>query len=129
MKEIYYCLAEDGTKFDKRCDCIAYERRLNLEKHKDDFVFLDYRKNVIPIEQATTEEVMYIIVKNAKCAEAISDWFESDSCQDPFYGVYYEVEGTWVYGDMLNDTIGEWVKLELEIEKLQTLHKEVNRER
>ena len=129
MKEIYYCLAEDGTKFDDRWDCIAYERRLNLEKHKDEFVFLDYRKNVIPIEQATTEEVMYIIVKNAKCAEAIGEWFESDSCQSPFEGFYYEVEGTWVYGDILNEGSDEWLKLELEIEKLQTLHKEVNRER
>lgn len=129
MKEICYYVADDGKRFDDRWDCIEYERRVNLEKHKDDFVFLDYRKNVIPIEQATTEEVMYIIVKNAKCAEAIGEWFESDSCQNPFDGFYYEVEGTWVYGDILNEGSDEWLKLELEIEKLQTLYKEVNRER
>ena len=129
MKEICYYVADDGKRFDDRWECIEYERRVNLEKHKDEFVFLDYRKNVIPIEQATTEEVMYIIVKNAKCAEAIGEWFESDSCLSPFEGFYYEVEGTWVYGDILNEGSDEWLKLELEIEKLQTLHKEVNRER
>lgn len=129
MKEICYYVADDGKRFNNRWECIEYERRVNLEKHKDDFVFLDYRKNVIPIEQATTEEVMYIIVKNAKCAEAIGEWFESDSCQNPFDGFYCEVEGTWVYGDVLNEGSDEWLKLELEIEKLQTLHKEVNRER
>lgn len=129
MKEIYYCLAEDGTKFDDRWDCIAYERRLKLEKHKDDFVFLDYRKEIIPVEKATTEDVMYIIVKNSKCAEAIGEWFKGEHCQDPFDNFYEEVEGTWVYGDILNEGSDEWVKLELEIEKLQTLHKAINRER
>ena len=129
MKEICYFVADDGKKFDNRRDCIEYEREVSLEKHKDDFVFLDYRKNVIPIEQATTEEVMFIIVKNAKCVEVIGEWFESDSCQNPFKGFYCEIEGTWVYGDILNEGSDEWLKLELEIEKLQTLHKEINKER
>ena len=53
MKEICYYLADDGKKFDSRWECIEYERRVNLEKHKDEFIFLYYRKNVIPIEQAT----------------------------------------------------------------------------
>ena len=129
MKEICYYVADDGKRFDDRCECIEYERRTNLEKHKEDFIFLDYRKNVIPIEQAITEEVMYIIVKNERCAWAIGEWFESGSCQDPFDGFYGEIEGTWVYGDILNEGSDEWLKLELEIEKLQTLHKEVNKER
>ena len=133
MIEVCYYVAEDGKKFEDRWDCIEYERRVNLEKHKDDFVFLDYRKNIIPIEQATTEKVMYIIVKNAKCAEAIGEWFESDSCQNPFNefcdGFCYEIEGTWVYGDIIKEGSDEWLKLEFEIEKLQTLHKEINRER
>ena len=127
MKEVCYYLADDGKRFDDRWECIEYEKRTALEAHKDEFVFLDVGKNVIPIEQATTEEVIYIIVKNAKCAEAIGEWFESDSCQNPFDGFYYEVEGTWVYGDILNEGSDEWLNLELEIEKLQTLHKEVNR--
>ena len=129
MKEICYYVADDGKKFDDRWECIEYERRVNLEKHKDDFVFLDYRKSVIPIEQATTEDIMYIIVKNAECAEAIGEWFKGDHCQSPFDEFEYEIEGTWVYGDILNEGSDEWLKLELEIEKLQTLHKEVNRER
>ena len=129
MKEVCYYVAYDGKKFDDRWDCIEYERRVNLKKYKDDFIFLDYRRNVIPIEQATTAKVMYIIVKNAKCAEVISEWFESDNCQNPFDGFYYEIEGTWVYGSVFNEDSDEWLKLELEIEKLQTLHKEINRER
>ena len=129
MKEVCYYVADDGKRFDDRWECVEYERRVSLEKHKDDFVFLDYRKNVIPIKQATTEDVVYIIVKNAKCAETIDEWFKDDRCQSPFYGVYDEIEGTWVYGDILNEGSDEWLKLELEIEKLQTLHKEINRER
>ena len=129
MKEVCYYLADDGKRFDDRWECIEYERRKVLETYKDEFQFFNYRKEPIPIEEATTEKVMYIIVKNAKCAEAIGEWFESDSCQNPFDGFYYEVECTWVYGDILNEGSDEWLKLELEIEKLQTLHKEVNRER
>ena len=127
MKEIYYCVAEDGKRFDDRDDCITYERQLNLKKHKDEFVFLDYRKDVIPIKEATIAEVMYIIVKNAKCTEAIGEWFESDSCQNPFDRFYDEVEGTWVYGGIINEGSDEWLKLELEIEKLQTLMKELDK--
>ena len=128
MKEIYYCLAEDGTKFNDRWDCIEYERRLNLKKHKDDFVFLNYRKEPIPIEEATTKDVVYIIVKTENCTEVIGDWFNSDGCEDPFDGVYCECVGTWVYGDVL-DRGDEWLKLELEVEKLQTLIAEVNYEK
>ena len=129
MKEVCYYVADDGKRFDDRWECIEHERRVNLEKHKEDFVFLDCHKNVIPIEQATTEEVTYIIIKNAECAETIGEWFESDGCLNPFDEFYYEIEGTWVYGSVFNKGSDEWLKLELEIEKLQTLHKEVNRKR
>ena len=126
MKEIYYCVAEDGTKFDDRWDCIAYERQLNLKKHKDDFIFLDHRKDVIPIEEVTTAEVIYIIIKNDRCAEAISKWFTNDACVDPFDGVYEQCVGTWVYGEAI-DRGDEWVKLELAVEQLQTLIWELNK--
>lgn len=125
MKEICYYLADDGKRFDDRWECIEYERRKALEAHKDEFIFLDYHKNVIPIEQATTESVMYIVVKSESCTEAIGDWFNSDGCEDPFDGVYCECVGTWVYGEII-DKGDEWFKLELEIEKLQTLIEELN---
>jgi hypothetical protein len=125
MQEICYYLADDGKRFDDRWDCIEYERRVNLEKHKDDFVFLNYRKEPIPVEEATTEDVMFIVVKSESCAEVIGDWFNSDGCEDPFDGVYCECVGTWVYGDVI-DRGDEWLKLELEIEKLQTLINKVN---
>ena len=125
MKEVCYYIADDGKRFDDRWNCIAYERRINLEKHKDEFQFFNYRKEPIPIEEATTDEVVYIVVKSESCAEAIGDWFNSDSCEDPFDGVYCECVGTWVYGDVI-DRGDEWLKLELEVEKLQTLINEVN---
>lgn len=125
MVEICYYVADDGKKFDDRWECIAYERQKALEVHKDEFQFFDYRKEPIPIEEATTENIVYIVVKSESCTEAIGNWFDSDGCEDPFDGVYCECVGTWVYGE----TIGmgdEWLKLELEVEKLQTLINEVN---
>lgn len=125
MQEICYYLADDGKRFDDRWECIEYERRKALEAHKDEFQFFNYRKEPIPVEEATTEDVTYIVVKSESCIEAIGDWFNSDGCEDPFDGVYCECVGTWVYGDVI-DRGDEWLKLELEIEKLQTLINEVN---
>ena len=126
MKEIYYCLADDGKRFDDRWDCIDYERQKALETHKDEFVFLDYRKEPMPIKNAIAEEIVYIIVKSDSCAEAISNWFEHKNCLDPFGGVYCECVGTWAYGEIL-DRDDEWFKIEFEIEKLQTLIDEINK--
>jgi hypothetical protein len=126
MKEIYYYLADDGKRFNDRWECIEYERRKDLEAHKDEFQFLNYRKEPIPIEKAITEIVMYIVVKSDSCAEAIGNWFNRDGCEDPFCGVYRECVGTWVYGEVI-DRSDEWLKLELEIEKMQTLIAEVNK--
>lgn len=125
MKEVCYYVADDGKKFNDRWDCLQYERRVNLEKHKDEFQFFNYRKEPFPIEKATTENVVYIVVKSDNCAEVIGEWFESDGCGDPFGGVYCECVGTWVYGDAISRG-DEWLKLELEIEQLQTLIAEVN---
>ena len=125
MKEIRYWVADDGTKFDNRWDCIEYERKKALEAHKDKFQFFNYRKELIPVEEATTENVSCIVIKSDNCAKIIGEWFESDGCEDPFDGVYCECVGTWVYGDVI-DRGDEWLKLELEIEKLQTLINEVN---
>ena len=127
MTEIRYWIAEDGTKFEDEWECIEYERKIKLEKYKDDFVFLDHRKDIIPIEEVTTAEVIYIIVKNDRCAETIGEWFTSDACVDPFEGVYEHCVGTWVYGEVI-DKGDEWIKLELEIEKLKTLITEVNKQ-
>ena len=125
MKEICYYLADDGKKFDDRWECIAYERQKTLEAHKDEFQFFDYYKKPIPIEEATTDLVMYIVIKSDNCAEAIDDWFNGDDCESPFEGKYCECVGTWVYGDIIDNGDG-WFKLELEIEKMQTLIAEVN---
>ena len=125
MKEICYYVADDGKKFDDRWECIEYERRVNLEKHKNEFQFFNYRKEPIPIEEATTEDVTYIVVKSEECATAIGEWFKSDGCEDPFEGVCCECVGTWVYGDVI-DRGSEWLKLELEIEQMQSLIAEIN---
>ena len=125
MQEICYYLADDGKKFDNRYECIEYEERKALEVYKDEFQFFNYHKEPIPIEEAITEDVMYIIVKSESCAKAICDWFNSNGCANPFYGVDGECVGTWVYGDVI-DRGDEWFKLELEIEKLQNLLDEVH---
>lgn len=125
MKEIRYWLAEDGTKFNIRYDCIEYERRKALEVHENEFQFYNYRKELIPIKEATTEDVAYIVVKSENCIESISEWFCSDGCPSPFNGIDSEFVGTWVYGDII-DKGDEWLKLESEIEKLQILINEVN---
>lgn len=125
MVEICYYLADDGKRFDDHWECIEYERRKSLEAHKDEFQFYNFRKEPIPIEEAMAEKIMYIVVKSDKCIETISEWFSNNGCLDPFDGVYCECVGTWVYGDII-DRSDEWFKLELEIEKMQTLINAVN---
>lgn len=125
MEIIHYFLANDGKKFDDYWECVEYERRKALETHKDEFQFLNYRKELTPIEEASTENVAYIVIKSDNCAKAISNWFRDSGCDDPFDGVYCECVGTWVYGEVI-DKGDKWFKLELEIEKLQTLIDEVN---
>ena len=129
MKEVRYWLAEDNTMFDDEYDCIRYERKKKLENCKDDFIFYDEQKNIIFPEDATNaEEVSIVVIKTPDAAKYVGDWFNSDGCEDPFDGVYCECVGTWVYGDVI-DRGDEWLKLELEIEKLQTLIAEVNYEK
>jgi hypothetical protein len=129
MKEICYYEADDGKRFDDRWDCIAYERQKQLEECKDEFVFLNYRKEKLTLKNATTENVVYIIIKTERAARVIGDWFDDDGCIDPFDGIYEECVGTWVYSGVLNEGSDEWLKLELEIEQLKTLLEELNRER
>ena len=127
MKEIRFWQAEDGTKFDDEYDCIQYERRVILNKYKDDFVFLDYNQEIIPTEDSITDNICYIIIKNKRCALAVGSWFEADGCFDPFDGMYNKtVEGTWVWGEMI-ELGDQWVQLESEIEKLQTLIEKLNK--
>jgi hypothetical protein len=126
MVEMHYYLADDGKKFDDYWECVEYERQKALEEHKDEFQFFDYYKRPIPIEEALIESVCYITIKSDACAEMLGKWFEDSGSFDPFGGVYCECVGTWVYGEMI-DRGDEWLKLELEIEKLQTLINEVNK--
>ena len=125
MQEICYFLADDGKRFDDRWDCVEYERRKALEAHKDGFQFFNYHKEPIPVEEAMTEDVVYIVVKSEDCAEAIGKWFINDSCTDPFDEVYCECVGTWVYGEAIGRG-DEWIHLEFEIEQLQALINEMN---
>ena len=122
MQEMCYYLADDGKRFDDRYECIEYERRKALEAHKDEFQFYDFHKKPIPIGEAFTENVAYIVVKSENCIKAIGDWFKYDDWRDPFDKIDCESIGTWAYCE----TEDEWLKLELEIEKLQTIINEIN---
>ena len=126
MKEVHYYVADDGKRFDQEWECVEYERKKEFEEYKDEVVFLDYYKKPIPLEEINTDRVEYIIVKTDRVAEAIGKWFNEDGAIDPFYGTYEGCVGTWVYGEII-DKGDVWYKLELEIEKMQTLLNEVNR--
>jgi hypothetical protein len=125
MIEIRFWQADDGTKFDDEYDCIRYERKKKLEVYKDDFVFYDYNKCLIPPEEASAERICIIVIKTSAAAEYIGEWFESDGCYSPFDGCEFGHEvGTWVYGEMV-EMGDEWVKLEAEIERLQNFLAEI----
>ena len=125
MIEIRFWQADDGTKFDDEYDCIQYERKKKLEDYKEDFIFYDYNKCLIPPEEADTEKICIIVVKTPAAAEYIGEWFEDDGCNNPFCGCEFGHEvGTWVYGELL-EMGDEWVKLEAEIERLQNFLAEI----
>jgi hypothetical protein len=119
MREVRYWVAEDGTQFEDEYECAQYEKGKKLEECKDDFVFYDYNRRLIPLERATTERVCVVVVKTPAAANYIGDWFENDGCHSPFDGCEFGHEvGTWVYGEVL-DVGDEWIKVEAEIERLQ----------
>ena len=126
MKEIRYWVAEDGKKFEDKYECLDYEQQKMFGEVREEFVFLNHRKIPIAIENARTEDVDYIIIKTDRAAEVIGQWFEDNCCVNPFDRVYENCIGTWVYGDIF-DKDDEWIKLELVIEQLQTLIKELNK--
>lgn len=127
MEKVCYYVAEDGKRFDDRWDCLQYERQLALNEWKDDFVFLNCKKEVIPVEETDPETVCYIIIKHQRCAPAVGGWFEENGYFDPFDGMYDKtVEGTWVWGEAIGKG-DEWCLVEFEIEKLKTLIAEVNK--
>ena len=126
MTEVKYYVAEDGKKFEDMYECLEYERQKMLEKACDEFIFLDYHKKPIAIEEARTDNVEHIVIKTDRAAEVVGKWFDSDGCLDPFGGIYKDCVGTWVYGSIL-DRGDEWIKLELAVEQLQTLIAEINK--
>ena len=127
MKEIRYWVAEDGTKFDDEYECETYEKTQNLQGHKKEFVFLDDKKNPIKIDMNTrVSNIEYIIIKSDEGAKAVGEWLDYEGYLNPFDGVYEDCVGTWVYGSTPCMT-DDWMKLELVIEQLQTLIKELNK--
>lgn len=126
MREICYYEANDGKRFDDRWDCIQYERQKQLEECKDEFIFFDDHREKLAFEDATTENVIYIIIKTDRAAEVVGHWFRDDCCVDPFGGLYKNCVGTWVYGEII-DKGDDWFKLETEIKNLQNLLEELNR--
>lgn len=125
MEEIRYWVAEDGKKFDYEDDCIEYERKIMLEEYKEHFKFFDYNKCPIPIEDATTEKVFYIIIKTEKGAEVVGEWFKTENCFDPFDEQYDSAIGTWYYSG--NERRGDgWYHIEKDMAYLQNLFTELN---
>lgn len=125
MIEIRFWQADDGTKFDNKYECIQYERRKKIEECKNDFIFYDKQKNIIPLEKAYPEKIDIIVIKTPAVANYIGEWFEDNNCYSPFRDceLGYEV-GTWVYGELL-EMGDEWIKIEAEIERLQNFLAEI----
>lgn len=126
MKEIRFWQADDGTKFDDKYECIRYETKKKLEKYEDEFVFYDEGKNIIFPEEADVEQICIIVIKTPMAAECVGEWFEDKGYYSPFCGCEFGYEvGTWACGEYV-EMGDEWVKLEAEIERLQTIIDEVN---
>ena len=130
MKEVKYWLAEDNTMFDNEWDCRQYERQIKLKEHKNNFIFYDYQQKPIPIEQATTDNIYYILIKTPEAAECICDWYESDNCNSPFESYNFDNKvGLWFSGEVEDYGHSEcWYKVEDEIERLQSLRKDFIKE-
>ena len=130
MKEVTYWIAEDGTEFEDKCECEQYERQMILKEHKNDFVFYDFYKKPIPIEQATPDDICYILIKTPEAVKCVCDWFESDDCYAPFESRNFEqAVGLWFFGECegYGNSDG-WCKVEDEIERLQSLRNEFIKE-
>ena len=130
MKEVTYWIAEDGTEFEDKCECEQYERQMILKEHKNDFVFYDFYQKPIPIEQATPDDICYILIKTPEAAECICDWFKKDDYYAPFETTIFEqAVGLWFFGECENyGNSGCWYKVEDEIERLQSLRNELVKE-
>ena len=130
MKEVKYWIAEDGTEFEDKLECEHYERQMILKEHKNDFVFYDFYQKPIPIEQATPDDICYILIKTPEAVECVCDWFESDDCYAPFEGCNSEqAVGLWFFGECEDyGNSGCWYKVEDEIERLQSLRNEFIKE-
>ena len=130
MKEVKYWIAEDGTKFEDKWECEQYEKQMILKEHKDDFAFYDYYKKPIPIEQATPDDICYILIKTSEAAECVCNWFERDDCYAPFESDNLNnAVGLWFYGEIEGYGNPEcWYKVEDEIERLQSLRNEFIKE-
>ena len=126
MQEVRYYLADDGKRFYDHWECIHYERMCELEKHKNDFKFYNWKGEpiLIPIDKANVEDVHYVVVKTTDAADAIEWWFDQEEMRSPFEGcgVGYEL-GTWYFdGDY-----DRWIKLEDKIAELQDMLETIQR--
>ena len=124
MNEVIKYIADDGTEFEDRWDCINYEKRLLLNYHRDEFALFDENSCPLSLEDVETEEVYYIIVKHPRGAITLGKWFETEGDVNPFE--FTEVEktvGTWAY----TDSERGWIKLEDEIHRYVTLIAELNK--
>lgn len=118
MKEIKYYVAEDGTKFNYKDECIVYEKRMRLKEYEGDFAIFDREQKKLNPLYADIEDIDYIIVKSCAAAHYIGEWFEKEGYNCPF-GLNYAPRniGAWAY-DSRRDV---WYHLENKIEELNKI--------
>ena len=123
MKEVRYWVAEDGTRFNDYFDCYQYERKTELRKFKNDFIFFDVDCRLLSIDRANTDNIEYIIVKTIECAEMLNEWFEEDGVTSPFENRPNEEKtGTFRWESLTS----EWKRVENELAELDKLLGDLN---
>lgn len=110
MTEIKYYIANDGTEFDSKEECIEYENRFS--SIVDKIIFIQDQKILDPKKtsmQYCCDECTAIYVPYEEDIEAISQMFDSFHIENPFD--YCHHSGIHYYDDC-------WHCLDEEIEKL-----------
>lgn len=135
MKEIRIYIADDGTEFRTKDDCVKYESQFNKICINDDVVFFDIDLNKIekPILakdwNTLINKCWYIFIKSEKSFKIVQELFA-----DMGYCFNYDtdvdlVSGLWHYGLWhYNTKYGEWENLTYASNKMNEILYKVSNE-
>ncbi len=73
MNIIY--VAEDGTKFNSKTDCLNYEEKLNIQNFSDTALLYDRDGYKLPLTHKGFSDAIYIVAKTDAAALFMDDFF------------------------------------------------------